>query len=100
MSQAEVLRGLKIKTNSLSRLHKELEYYVKEKDKEQARVDRMKADSADPHDIRQAVRKEHTAPETSCIAALMWKAHLVQINASLAVIRYVLTLLVFCRRMC
>jgi tubulin-specific chaperone A len=55
MSQAEVLRSLKIKTNSLSRLHKELEYYVKEKDKEQARVDKMKVESADPHDIRQAV---------------------------------------------
>lgn len=56
MSQADVTRNLKIKTSTLQRLQKEYNYYVKEKDKEQAKVEQMKASNADAHDIRQAVR--------------------------------------------
>ena len=55
MSQAEIVKQLKIKTSSVKRLHKELAYYLKEKDKEQATVDKMKADGADASDIKQAV---------------------------------------------
>ncbi|GBF92154.1 tubulin-folding cofactor A [Raphidocelis subcapitata] len=54
MSQADVVRSLKIKTNTLKRLQKEFSYYLAEKDKEQSRVDRMRTEGADPHDLKQA----------------------------------------------
>lgn len=54
MSQAEVIKHLKIKTNSVKRVHKEFLSYEKEKDKETARVEKMKAENADPHDLKQA----------------------------------------------
>lgn len=54
MSNTEVLKQLKIKTNSLKRLHKELAMYVKERDVEQAKVDKLKAAGADPSDLKQA----------------------------------------------
>jgi hypothetical protein len=55
MSQADITKTLKIKTNTVKRLHKELAYYHKERDKEQARVEQMRGSGADEHDIRQAV---------------------------------------------
>lgn len=55
MSSAEVVRSMKIKTSTLSRIHKEYVYYQQETDKEKERVEKMKAESADPHDLRQAV---------------------------------------------
>jgi hypothetical protein len=55
MSQADVVRSIKIKTNTLKRLQKEFSYYLTEKDKEQTRVDRMRSEGADPHDLKQAV---------------------------------------------
>lgn len=55
-SSAELVKQCKVKANSVKRLHKELMYYEKERDKEQARVDKMKADEAIPSDIKQAVR--------------------------------------------
>lgn len=55
MSQAEVIKQLKVKTNSAKRLHKEVAYYEKEKEKEQARVDKMKEEGADASDLKQAV---------------------------------------------
>jgi tubulin-specific chaperone A len=55
MSSADIVRQLKIKTNSLKRLHKELSYYEKERDREAGRVNQLKQDNADPHDLRQAV---------------------------------------------
>jgi hypothetical protein len=61
MSQADVVRGLKIKTNTLKRLHKELSYYRKEEEREKGRVEQMKAGGADPHDLRQAVRARGAA---------------------------------------
>jgi hypothetical protein len=57
MSTADVVRSMKIKTNTLKRLQKEFSYYLGEKDKEQTRVDRMRAEGADPHDLKQAVRR-------------------------------------------
>ena len=54
-SQLDVVRGLKIKTNTLKRLKKELGYYEMEREREAARVDKMKAEGADEHDVRQAV---------------------------------------------
>jgi tubulin-specific chaperone A len=56
MSQADVVRSMKIKTNTLKRLQNEFGYYLAEKDKEQSRVDRLRTESADPHDLKQAVR--------------------------------------------
>lgn len=56
MSQADIIRSIKIKTNTLKRLQKEFGYYLAEKDKEQSRVDRLRAEGADQHDLKQAVR--------------------------------------------
>jgi hypothetical protein len=55
MSSADVIRQAKIKTSSLKRLHKELAYYEKERDREASRFNKLKEDQADPHDLRQAV---------------------------------------------
>ncbi|GLC41575.1 hypothetical protein PLESTB_000700500 [Pleodorina starrii] len=53
-SAGELAKQCKVKTNSVKRLHKELGYYEKERDKEQARVDKMKAEGAEASDIKQA----------------------------------------------
>ncbi|GIL82774.1 hypothetical protein Vretimale_8334 [Volvox reticuliferus] len=53
-SSAELLKQCKVKTSSVKRLHKEVGYYEKERDKEQARVDKMKAEGAESSDIKQA----------------------------------------------
>jgi len=55
-SSAEIVRGMKIKTSALNRLHKEYKYYQQEAEKEHARVEAMKAAGADAHDLKQAVR--------------------------------------------
>lgn len=55
MSAAEALKQLKVKASGLKRIQKELGYYEKEHAKEQQRVDKMKAEGKDPHDIKQAV---------------------------------------------
>lgn len=55
MSQADALKQLKIKTNSLKRVHKELKMYESEKSKEEQRVAKLKAEMADEFDIKQAV---------------------------------------------
>ncbi|PNH02349.1 Tubulin-specific chaperone A [Tetrabaena socialis] len=54
MTSAELAKSCKVKTNSVKRLHKELGYYEKERDKEQSRVDKMKADGAEASDLKQA----------------------------------------------
>lgn len=74
MSQAEVVRSLKIKTNTLKRLHKELTYYCKETDREQARVEQLKAGSADQHDLRQAVRM-HLDARPACTRTVPCSSH-------------------------
>ncbi len=55
MSQAEVVKQCKVKTNIAKRLNKELAYYEEERNREQARVDKMRADKADLYDLKQAV---------------------------------------------
>lgn len=55
------LRLLKIKTGSLNRLKKELGLYKEEEEQERQRVARMKAEDADIHDIKHAVRIWHLA---------------------------------------
>jgi hypothetical protein len=62
MSSAEIVRNMKIKTSTLKRIHKEYVYYQKETEKEQTRVESMKAAGADPHDLRQAVSMGHCMP--------------------------------------
>eukprot|EP00878_Enallax_costatus_P003532 GHUV01003746.1.p3 GENE.GHUV01003746.1~~GHUV01003746.1.p3 ORF type:complete len:112 (+),score=34.69 GHUV01003746.1:228-563(+) len=54
MSSAEIARSMKIKTSTLNRIHKEYVYYQKEADKEKERAERLKAENAEPHDLRQA----------------------------------------------
>jgi tubulin-specific chaperone A len=53
---SEDKRQLKIKTGAVRRTQKELGYYAKERDREQARVDSMRASHAEEHDLKQAVR--------------------------------------------
>lgn len=55
-SSADIVRSLKIKTSTLTRIHKEYKYYQQEAEKEHARVEAMKAAGADAHDLKQAVR--------------------------------------------
>jgi hypothetical protein len=57
MSQAELLKVLKVKTNSVKRVHKELKFYLTDRDRQIARVQKMKDDGEEPHDIKQAVRR-------------------------------------------
>ena len=57
MSQAEIVKALKVKTAAVKRVHKELSMYEKERDKEQAKVDKLKETGSDAHDIKQAVSK-------------------------------------------
>lgn len=54
MAQADSVKQLKIKTGVVKRIHKELVYYKKEMDKEQAKVEKLIAAGADPHDLKQA----------------------------------------------
>jgi hypothetical protein len=61
MTDAE-RRMLKIKTQSVVRLKKELGMYEKEQEQEKQRVARMKQEGADPHDIKHAVG----IPDLSC----------------------------------
>jgi tubulin-specific chaperone A len=46
---------LQIKTNALGRLLKESNLYQKEVEEQQARVDNLKANSADEYEIKKAV---------------------------------------------
>lgn len=55
MSQADIIKSLKVKTAGVKRTHKELTMYEKEKEKEQGKVDKLKENNADAHDIKQAV---------------------------------------------
>jgi tubulin-specific chaperone A len=52
---ADVKRQLSIKSGIVRRLTKELSMYEEEKKQEQTRVDKLKADGADSHDIKHAV---------------------------------------------
>jgi tubulin-specific chaperone A len=54
-SQAELIKALKVKTGSVKRTHKELTMYEKDREKQQAKVDKLKADNADSANIKQAV---------------------------------------------
>lgn len=49
-------KNLKIKTGTLRRVFKELKSYEKELESEVARTEKMKADGADSHDLKQQVR--------------------------------------------
>ena len=76
VADEEELRQLKIKTGSLTRLTKELVLYEKEQKQEQARVAAMKADKADTHDIKHAVRSLAAAvcrvPRTIEVHRRLW----------------------------
>jgi len=48
----ELLRKLKIKTGSVKRIHKELLSYGKEVEQQLSRIDKMKAENADPYSIK------------------------------------------------
>lgn len=89
MSQADIIKALKVKTAGLKRVHKELNMYEKDREKEQGKVDKLKASGADPHDIKQAVsgpepwawfpwsRVWHMTMKGGPLHALPWAALLV-----------------------
>lgn len=86
-SQAELVKTLKVKTGSVKRTHKELTMYEKDREKQQAKVDKLKADNADSHDIKQAV----------CCSLLC--KHVCTCNVCIHVHLMFLVLLHNCRRM-
>lgn len=59
---AEV-RQLTIKAGTVRRLAKELVMYKEERERDQEKVNKLKNDNADPHDIKYAVRLrlDHTS---------------------------------------
>jgi hypothetical protein len=61
MSSADIVKQAKVKTASVKRIHKELAYYEKERDREQGRVDKLKAEGADASDLKQAVSQPQLA---------------------------------------
>eukprot|EP01137_Pigoraptor_chileana_P018924 Opistho-2@79198 len=52
---AEVLRALKVKTGVVKRIHKEWLMYQVEADKQQVRIDKMRANDADEYDIKKQI---------------------------------------------
>ena len=50
---AEQSRSLKIKANAVKRTTKEYLYYFKEKDQEEAKLQKMRDNGGDPYDIKQ-----------------------------------------------
>lgn len=54
MDEAQ-LKSLKVKTGTLRRLRKELGMYVEEQTKESEKVEKLRSQGADPHDIKYAV---------------------------------------------
>lgn len=55
-------RQLKIKASTVKRLRKELSMYIQEEEKEQARVQKLRDEGADPHDIKYAVSWDGPLP--------------------------------------
>jgi hypothetical protein len=56
MSQADIIKALKIKTNSCKRTNKEMGMYLGEAKAEQDRVDKMKIIGVDASEMKYAVR--------------------------------------------
>jgi tubulin-specific chaperone A len=75
---SEVLKQLKVRTGVVKRLTKELGYYSKERDDEAARVEKMRADGKDSHDIKQAVgdRRRTFAPCVSFAPCVLMQTYL------------------------
>lgn len=70
MSDADK-RTLKVKTGVVKRLRKELEMYAAEVEAESAKVQKLKDEGADLHDIKYAVSNVHTTANTcNCWCAL------------------------------
>ncbi|GMH37074.1 hypothetical protein BSKO_04947 [Bryopsis sp. KO-2023] len=51
---AQELRQLKIKTGSVKRLRKEMDYYAKEVQEEHEKVEKLKSQGVDPPNLQQA----------------------------------------------
>lgn len=66
MSDADK-KALKVKTGVVKRLDRELVMYQEEVQAEQAKVQRLKDQAADPHDIKYAVRGEANRRHTDLI---------------------------------
>jgi cell pole-organizing protein PopZ len=65
MSDAEIARQLKIKTGIVKRLRKELALYQQEQKDYEAKVQALKDEGSDPHDIKYAVSWVHAPPSPS-----------------------------------
>ena len=57
MAESEDLKQLRIRSGVVKRLRKELAAYSSECEREQEKVEKMRADGADAHDIKQQVRR-------------------------------------------
>lgn len=58
---ADSKRQLKIKTDSVTRLGKELSYYVKEQEGLERKLSALRQSQADPYDIKKTVRRRSRA---------------------------------------
>lgn len=66
MADADLQRQLKIKTGTVKRLRKELAMYEEEQKKEGEKVQKLKDEGADPHDIKYAVsRVDYLCPHSN-----------------------------------
>ena len=75
MATSEV-RTLTIKTGSVKRLAKELVMYREEENREQTKLEKMKAENADPYDIKHAVRwcwRPRIATHPACLTSLFYR---------------------------
>ncbi len=79
MSDADK-RQIKIKVGALKRLRRELALYMEEQEKEQAKVQKLRDDGADPHDIKYAVSGRFVISCKNLWAALPFTAAAAQEN--------------------
>lgn len=60
MGESEEVKQVRIRSGVVKRLRKELAAYSSECEREQEKVEKMRADGADAHDIKQQVRRSGT----------------------------------------
>ena len=61
-SMADILKALRIRSGVVRRLRKELALYSSESEREQEKVEKMRADGKDAYDIKQQVKlKKYSA---------------------------------------
>ena len=69
MGESEEVKQVRIRSGVVKRLRKELAAYSSECEREQEKVEKMRADGADAHDIKQQVRRGGTEGRAPARAA-------------------------------